>query len=104
MSHVFDIIIHTPTLEDWIEVVEYFLEQNIFWFGVPGNRIHENRWDTHRSWTCVRVNVISNFNRYLSFGSYGFYKGLGNVVSDMNVFHRRYGYNRNVVRILKDFR
>jgi len=47
-------IIHTPTLEDYIEVIEWSLDKNFEW--INGSRsINESQWETYRSKTCVVI-------------------------------------------------
>jgi len=57
-------VIHTPTIEDYITVINWCLDQKITW--ATGNTdINEDYWDSHREKTCI---VISDVVTYCSKG------------------------------------
>lgn len=60
------IIIHTPTIEDYIEVLEWALDQNMLW-NSGNDSIHEDYWYVNESETYVIIkNEILSYSR----GSY----------------------------------
>lgn len=50
----FDMIINVPTIEDWIEVVEYFVDKDITWEWT-GKQINEYRWTEYKQNSCICV-------------------------------------------------
>lgn len=49
-----DLIIHTPTVEVFKEVVSYALETGRKWYGIHNNT-RVQIWDRHKEKTCVRI-------------------------------------------------
>lgn len=47
-------VINTPTLENYIEVLEWALEDMV-WGGDKSKLIHKDYWETYRSETCVSI-------------------------------------------------
>lgn len=52
-----DLHIHTPTLENFVEIIEYmFKVNNITWGGRYGSKeIHKERWNRYKQDTCIWV-------------------------------------------------
>lgn len=49
------IIISTPTLEDYKEVVRWAVDNNNIWRGSRSKSIHEEHWDIYKDETCVLI-------------------------------------------------
>lgn len=63
------LVIHTPKLENYMEVVEYALDCGYKWNGLYCYNTHESFWsDRFRTETCVSVS-----EKLILFGSYEYY-------------------------------
>lgn len=53
-------VIHTPTIEDYITVINWYLAQKITW--ATGNtNINEDYWNNHKENTCITVSDVVTF-------------------------------------------
>jgi len=65
------IIVHTPTLEDYIEVVQWFLDQGMTWRSASTD-INKNYWYKYRHRTCIFVdNTIAYDDKIGLMQKYG---------------------------------
>lgn len=48
------IIVHTPTLEDYIKVVEWAIDQGIIWAS-RSRHVHKDFWEVYRSKICIII-------------------------------------------------
>jgi len=53
--------IHTPTLEDYLFVVNWAIDQNIFWNN-SNNRINEEYWEDYRSKTHIIIGACITYS------------------------------------------
>ena len=62
-----NIVIHTPTLEDYEDVVKYALSIGVKWAN-GSTSIYTEQWHTYKKVTCVHI-----FNTILLFSSYSYF-------------------------------
>lgn len=56
MTEYNNIAVHTPTVEDFIEVVEYFLDCGLEWRST-GRRLNDHHWNNYKQNTCVTIEL-----------------------------------------------
>lgn len=88
-------VIHTPTPEDFIEVVEYSIYNLGLVWSDESDDVGMWRYHRFKKDTCVRI------YKHIRFASYDFYKFIWekNVISTDEFFHRSI-----YTQILKEFR
>lgn len=101
-----NIAIHTPTQEDYIEIVSYLIEvENIPWSDSTGNgcrSILEHHWMDYMTETCIGINSLDNGLRIL-FADRICYKHMNWPILTVRKFYEKYNCF-NFKNILKDFR
>lgn len=96
-----DIVIHTPTQDDFIEVSLYFIDKyEMLQYDEFSEDDLKNIWNDYESDTCINTTIDKD--GLIKYTSCDFYKSWGDTVLNMNDFYRDY-YN-NSKEILKDFK
>lgn len=66
-----NIVIHTPTIGDYIGVVEYILECGYRWCGMHRASVNESLWYEYEEDTCIEVKndtiYIGDYDYFLSY-------------------------------------
>jgi len=88
------VVIHTPTVEDYIEVVRWAVDQRMHWMSGSGY-VHTDYWQHYFSDTCIMIedNILSYCSRVFINDSF---KNVG--ILDMLQFQK---YSRRY--IIKQF-
>lgn len=95
------LVINTPTLEDYIEVVSYFLYVlKIPWSGNISD-ILEIQWTDYRDKTCIGLNEDGEY-KCIRFGDIKCYKSLDCDIMDIDWFYREFCSKSN--DLLKEFK
>ena len=58
-----DMIIHTPTIEDYMIVISWVRDMKISWYSAGSKSINKCCWDLHKDRTCI---IIRHTMRYCS--------------------------------------
>ena len=90
------IFVHTPTIENYIEVIEYALSVGMRW-RVTGKIINTQYWHYWKHDTCVAI----DYEIHVSSISFVFGR-LGKNVINMDNFYNIHGLS-NYKEILKEF-
>ena len=89
-------VIHTPTLIDYIDIVKDAFSEGIYWNGKKDNDIRESQWERHRKKTCI------NKGRILLYCYKAYYITNGFQVLSIEEYYRK--YKRCILKnILKEF-
>lgn len=90
-------VIHTPTLEDYIEVIKYAIDGGILWNDRRDKTIHEEYWSHHGSETCVNIDM------HIRYASRRFYTGNHDHIITIVEFLKE-AEKDNIEQLLKDFK
>lgn len=98
------IVVHTPTCEDFVEVVTYFIiEYKMSQYNDVINKNNlKNIWEDYKHETCAYISIGNNtdIGNYIRYSERDYYKDY-NILS-MGEFYKRYYSNYD--EILKNFR
>lgn len=85
-----NMIVHTPTVNDYIKVVEYAIYCDVRW-NSGHDKIFDDYWYKYKSNTCVNINTAGmNYNNF----TYYFY--MGEVILSIEKFHYETRYKKLV--------
>lgn len=90
-----NIIVHTPTLEDYIEVVKYAISIGINWIHADNNNyIKIDYWEDYREKTCININFYTECTTY---SSYMFYTECFKKIISMEEFNREFNHWKKIL-------
>ena len=91
------IVVHTPIIENFIEVVKYAFANGIYWNNNHSALVKDYMWNTYREYTCI---AIDGYKNTLYYSPYKFYLDNGFEIMSIEGFHSK----RRCEKALKELR